>query len=62
MKKICANPKCENEVTGKGKYCSYKCSLPAMKNAIEQLKKKEGPIYEKWKARLAASIEGIPGR
>jgi len=54
MKKKCANPKCGNEVKGKGKYCSYECSFPAIIESIEQLRKKEGPIYEKWKARIKA--------
>ena len=54
-KKICANPDCENEVKGRKKYCSYPCAFPAMVRATDEIKRKSGPIYEKWKSRLEAS-------
>ena len=56
-KKIC--PNCGEEFEGRSKYCTYKCSIPATLEAIEQLKNRKGPIYEKWKARLKASIGSI---
>lgn len=55
-KKLNVCPGCGMYFEGRSKYCSYTCALPAMADAIEQIKKKEGPIYEKWKARLKASI------
>jgi len=56
-KKIC--PECWHEFEGKGKYCSSKCSAKAVEEAARQLRKKEGPIFEKWKSRLKASISTL---
>ena len=52
-------PTCGREFTGQRKYCSYMCSVPATKEAAEQISKKKGSIYEKWRARLKASIERL---
>jgi len=59
MKKICKAQNCENEVKGRGKYCSYKCSNEAIEEAGKQLREKKGPIYDKWRARLKESIEKL---
>jgi len=56
-KKKC--PTCGKEFTGKKKYCTYKCSITATEAANQQLRDKKGPIYEKWKSRLKASIEQL---
>ena len=58
-KKKCENPDCEEVVTGRGRFCSYKCAIPAIKDAADQIISKEGPVYEKWKVRLKASITNI---
>ena len=58
-KNKCANKNCGREFEGRSKYCGFECSLNATRECIEQLRNKEGPIYEKWKARLKASIEHL---
>lgn len=55
--KIC--PGCGKKFTGRSKYHSYECALPAMAEAVRQLREKEGPIYEKWKASLKAATERL---
>lgn len=52
-------PTCNTVHDKRGKYCSYVCGLPAVEDAIKQLTEKKGPIYDKWKERLKASIERI---
>lgn len=49
-------PTCGRKFYGRRKYCSYECAVPRMLDAIEQVKKKEGPIYEKWKRNLEAAM------
>jgi len=56
-KKLC--PQCGGPLKGKQKYCCYLCSIPAMLEAAKQIKSKEGPIYEKWKKGLKASLRRI---
>lgn len=56
-KKEC--PGCGKEFKGRSKYCSYKCALPAMSEAIKQLQEKSGPVYERWKEGIRKGIEGI---
>jgi len=53
QEKACLN--CGRSHTGKGGYCSYKCGVEAMFDANDQIKRKDGPIYEKWKARWEAA-------
>jgi len=57
MKKVKRCPTCGKEFTGQKKYCSYRCSIPATEETNKQLIERKGPIYEKWKARLKASIK-----
>ena len=33
------------------------CSWKRQKESARQIREKKGPIYEKWKARLKASVE-----
>lgn len=56
MKKVKKCPTCGKEFTGKRKYCTYLCSIPATMEANKQVKERKGPIYEKWKAKLKASL------
>jgi len=52
-------PECFKWFVGRSKYCSYKCSAKATEQAIKELQEKRGPVYEKWKARLKASLEHL---
>lgn len=52
-------PSCGTKFTGQHKYCSYNCALPAMVDAIEQLRNKKGPVYDKWKARIKEAVEKL---
>ena len=54
-KKRCENTGCGKEYIGRSKYCSYSCAVPAMMKAADEIRRKSGPIYEKWKARIEAS-------
>lgn len=36
-----------------------KCMMEKILNARSQIKIKEGPIYEKWKRRLVASLDKL---
>ena len=58
-KKLKPCPECGLYFEGRSKYCSYECAYPAMKEAVDQILSKEGPIYEKWKARLKASMGNL---
>ena len=59
MKKKRFCPKCGGEIEGRSTYCCYVCSMEAVIEANKQLRDKKGPIYEKWKSRLKASIERL---
>uniref|UniRef100_A0A6M3M7B6 Uncharacterized protein n=1 Tax=viral metagenome TaxID=1070528 RepID=A0A6M3M7B6_9ZZZZ len=59
MKKKKKCPNCGREFEGKRKYCCYGCSVTATVEANKQLKDKEGPIYEKWKTNLEASLNKL---
>ena len=34
------------------------CSLWRMQEAFEQMRDKEGPVYERWASRLVAAVSG----
>jgi len=52
-------PRCTRLFMGEGKYCTSECSSAVVAETCKQLREKEGPIYEKWRARLKASIERL---
>jgi len=52
-------PQCGAEFRGTKKYCSYICSIPATLEANKQLQEKKGPIYEKWRRNLEASVKKL---
>lgn len=38
------------EKTSRSRYCSLSCSMGAALDAQRQLREKEGPVYDRWKA------------
>ena len=55
--KKCKN--CGTEFLGPGKCCSDACAERAARESVIQLKARKGPIYEKWKRNLKASLKRL---
>jgi len=55
MDKLKECPSCRRMFSGRSKYCRYQCAVEGMFDANNQIKTKDGPIYEKWKARWEAA-------
>ena len=50
---------CGDRFFGSTKCCDEGCAAAAVQDCIKQLQEKKGPIYDKWKSRIKASIEHI---
>jgi uncharacterized Zn finger protein (UPF0148 family) len=59
MHRIRHCPGCGVRLIKAGKYCSPVCSMGAVREAVDQLKEKKGPVYDKWKARLKESLKRL---
>ena len=50
---------CANEYTAKNptrNHCCLDCNVRHQQEAAEQILAREGPYYEKWRARVAAAV------
>jgi hypothetical protein len=59
--RICQRCGCEYDkrIGGTDRYCSDSCWLAEMKENAEQLHKKSGPAWEKWKAGMKYGMQKV---
>lgn len=55
--RYCSN--CDKLHREKGNCCCPECAVAMIVKTIEQLKKKEGPIYNRWKKRMKAAARAL---